>query len=51
VTYPPSMMATAIEMTALKFVQGAPVTGKFVIGAELITPENADQYIFPDSPF
>jgi ribose transport system substrate-binding protein len=51
VTYPPSMMATAIELTALHFVQGGPTSGKYVIGAELITPENAANYIVPDSPF
>lgn len=51
VTYPPSMIATAIDMTALKFVSNAPVAGRFIIGSELITQENAADFYFPDSPF
>jgi ribose transport system substrate-binding protein len=51
VTYPPAMIATAIELTALRFVSNAPVAGEFIIGSELITPENAEDYYFPDSPF
>ncbi|MBM9593828.1 ABC transporter substrate-binding protein [Roseitranquillus sediminis] len=51
VTYPPAMIATAIELTALNFVSNAPVSGDFIIGSVLVTPENAAQYYFPDSPF
>ncbi len=51
VTYPPSMIATAIELTALNFVSTAPVSGDFIIGSVLITPENADKFYYPDSPF
>ncbi|WOI57298.1 ABC transporter substrate-binding protein [Palleronia sp. LCG004] len=51
VTYPPAMIATAIEMTALGLVSDAPVSGVFTIGSVLITPENAEQYYYPDSPF
>jgi len=51
VTYPPSMIATAIEITALRFVSNAPVSGRFVIGSELITKDNAKDFYFPDSPF
>ncbi|SER84070.1 monosaccharide ABC transporter substrate-binding protein, CUT2 family [Tranquillimonas rosea] len=51
VTYPPAMIATAIEMTALNFVGSAPVSGEFIIGSELITQENAEEYYYPDSPF
>jgi ribose transport system substrate-binding protein len=51
VTYPPSMIATAIEITALNFVSDAPVSGEFIIGSVLITPENAEQFYFPESPF
>ncbi|QDY71534.1 ABC transporter substrate-binding protein [Qingshengfaniella alkalisoli] len=51
VTYPPSMIATAIELTALNFVSNAPVSGEFVIGSVLITPENAENFYYPDSPF
>ncbi len=51
VTYPPAMIATAIEMTALKFVSNAPVEGRFTIDSVLVTKDNAAQYYFPDSPF
>ena len=51
VTYPPSMIATAIEMTAVGMVSNAPVSGTFTIGSVLITPENAEQFYYPDSPF
>ena len=51
VTYPPSMIATAIELTAIAMTSTAPVSGTFTIGSVLVTPENAEQYYFPDSPF
>jgi ribose transport system substrate-binding protein len=51
VTYPPSMIATAIEVTAVGLVSNAPVSGNFIIGSVLVTPENAEQYYYPDSPF
>jgi len=52
VTYPPSQIATALELTALNFVRkGVPFTGKFIIESVLITPENAAEHYFPDSPF
>ena len=51
VTYPPAMIATAIEMTAVGQTSNAPVSGTFTIGSVLITPENAEQYYYPDSPF
>lgn len=51
VTYPPSMIATAIEVTALGLVSPAPVSGKFIIGSVLVTPENAENYYYADSPF
>ncbi|MBD9528767.1 ABC transporter substrate-binding protein [Paracoccus sp. PAR01] len=51
VTYPPALISSAIEMTALRFVSNAPVTGRFIIGSQLITPENAAQFYYPDSPF
>lgn len=51
VTYPPALISSAIEMTALHFVSGAPMVGRFIIGSQLITPENAEQFYFPDSPF
>lgn len=51
VTYPPALISSAIEMTALNFVSNAPMTGRFIIGSQLITPENAEQFHYPDSPF
>lgn len=51
VTYPPSMIATAIELTAVGLTSTAPVSGTFVIGSVLITEENAAEFYYPDSPF
>ena len=51
VTYPPAQISTAIELTALGLVSNAPVSGKFIIGSQMITPDNAEQFYFPDSPF
>ena len=51
VTYPPSMISTAIEMTVLGLTAGAPMNGDFIIASELITPENAGDYYFEDSPY
>ncbi|EAU41040.1 ABC ribose transporter, periplasmic solute-binding protein [Fulvimarina pelagi HTCC2506] len=51
VTYPPAMIATAIRLTADRFVSNAPMEGRFIIDSVLITPENAEQYYYPDSPF
>ncbi len=56
VTYPPSMVATAISL-AVKGLSNAPLEGfyqnkvpsKIVLSAELITPENAKSYYEPDS--
>ncbi|WP_424932307.1 ABC transporter substrate-binding protein [Amaricoccus macauensis] len=51
VTYPPAQIATAIELTALGMVSDTPVSGRFIIGSQIITPENAENFYFPDSPF
>ncbi|SDX89360.1 ABC transporter substrate-binding protein [Citreimonas salinaria] len=51
VTYPPAQIATAIELTALGLVSPTPVSGRFIIGSQIITQENAEQFYFPDSPF
>lgn len=51
VTYPPSMIATAIEMTAVGMTSNAPVSGTFTIGSVLVTPENAADFYFENSPF
>ncbi len=49
--YPPSMIASAMYMTAAQFAGQAPMRGSFKLDAPLITPENADQFYFPESPF
>lgn len=51
VLYPPSMISTAMELTALKFVSGSPIEGEYILGSPLITQDNAEDYYFPDSPF
>lgn len=51
VTYPPAQISTAIELTALGLVSSTPVSGRFIIGSQLVTPENAEQFYFPDSSF
>ncbi len=51
VSYPPAQISTALELTALAMVSDAPVTGRFIIGSELITPENAEAFYFPESPY
>ena len=56
VTYPPSMVATAVSL-AVKAMSGTPLDGfyqmkvpsKIVLAAELVTPENAADYYQPDS--
>lgn len=51
VSYPPAMIATAMAVTAGAFYSQAPVRGEYVLDAELITPENAERFYYPDSPF
>jgi len=51
VLYPPAMIATAMEITALKFVSDVPILGRYILDSPLITQENAADYYFPDSPF
>ena len=51
VLYPPAMIATAMEVTALNYVSDVPVLGEYILGATLVTQENAEQYYFPDAAF
>ena len=51
VSYPPSMISTAMFVTAGQFFANAPMRGTYVINAELITKDNAKNFYFPDSPF
>lgn len=49
--YPPSMIKTAIYLTAAQFNGHAPIRGSLKLDAPLITKENAEEFYFPDSPF
>ncbi|WP_188720148.1 substrate-binding domain-containing protein [Nitratireductor aestuarii] len=49
--YPPSMIKTAIYLTAANLNGQAPVRGKVILDAPRITKENAQEFYFPDSPF
>jgi ribose transport system substrate-binding protein len=51
VLYPPSMIATAMDVTVAALNSNGPVAGRYIQGPTLITPENAAQFYFPDSPF
>lgn len=51
VSYPPSMIATAIELTAEHFVNKIPLDGQFILNTTLITKDNASLFYFPDSPY
>jgi len=51
IVYSPSMIANAIELTALHYTAKLPVKGTYILDSPLVTPENAAQYYFPDSPF
>jgi ribose transport system substrate-binding protein len=51
VSYNPNMVATAIDLTALHFVANAQVDGTMIINSTLITPENAAQFDYENTPF
>jgi ribose transport system substrate-binding protein len=51
VSYPPAMIATAMDVTAAQFFTGAPMRGTYVLNAQLITKDNAKEHYFPDSSF
>jgi ribose transport system substrate-binding protein len=51
IVYSPSMIANAIELTALRYTARLQVKGTYIVDSPLVTPENAAQYYFPDSPF
>ena len=51
VSYPPSMIATAMELTASRLMEGAELDSEYILGSPLITPANAAQFYFPESPF
>ncbi len=51
VLYPPSMIATAMDVTVNAFTSNGPVAGRYILGATLIDSSNAASFYFPDSPF
>ncbi len=51
VLYPPSMVATAMEITAAHLYDHVAVNGSYILDATLIDKKNAKQFYFPDSPF
>jgi ribose transport system substrate-binding protein len=51
VTYYPSMIGMAIELTALHFIAKLPADGTYILNSTLVTPENAAQFYFPSSPY
>ncbi|HET8729099.1 MAG TPA: substrate-binding domain-containing protein [Alphaproteobacteria bacterium] len=51
VSYNPNMVATAIDLTALHFVANAQVDGTMIINSTLITPDNAKQFDYENTPF
>ncbi len=56
-TYPPAMIATGLEMAASVLVGGTKeeklryLPQHLMIDVDLITPENAKRYYFPDSVY
>jgi ribose transport system substrate-binding protein len=51
VTYAPSMIADAMNLTAKSRVEGGAMPATTIIPSVLVTKENAAKYYFPDSPF
>ena len=51
IVYSPSMIANAIELTALHYTAKLLIKGTYILDSPLVTPENAALYYFPDSPF
>ena len=51
VTYSPSMIADAMQLTARARAKGDAPADKTIIPSVLITKDNAKKYYFPDSPF
>jgi ribose transport system substrate-binding protein len=51
VSYPPSMISTALGVTAAHFYTNAPMRGTYTLNAQLITKDNAKEHYFPNSPF
>ena len=51
VLYSPTMVAVAMDLTALGLEDKIPVRGDYILKASLIDKENAKDFYFKDSPF
>ena len=51
VLYSPTMVAVAMDVTALGLEDKIPVRGEYILKASLITKENAKDFYFKDLPF
>jgi ribose transport system substrate-binding protein len=51
VTYSPSMIRDAMNLTAKARVTGSKMPARTIIPSVLVTKANAKDYYFPDSPF
>ena len=51
VLYSPSMVAVAMDVTALGLMGHIPVRGNYILNATLVTKANAKDFYFKDSPF
>ncbi|MFQ6546453.1 substrate-binding domain-containing protein [Aestuariibius sp. 2305UL40-4] len=51
VLYPPSMIATAMDLTVARFMSNGPVEGTFNLASPLITSDNAEAFYYADSPY
>ncbi|WP_419759122.1 substrate-binding domain-containing protein [Acidisoma sp.] len=51
ILYPDTMVATAMEITVAHLYDKVTVAGTYKLDATLVTPQNAKDYYFPDSPF
>ena len=47
VLYPPAMVATAMDLTALGLEEKMPVQGNYILNATLVTKENAKNFYYP----
>ena len=51
VVYSPTMVAVAMDVTALGLEEKNPVRGDYILKASQITKDNAKHFYFKDSPF
>jgi ribose transport system substrate-binding protein len=51
VLYPPAMVATSMDLTALGLEEKMPVRGEYILNATLVTKDNAKDFYFKDSPY